>query len=108
MIGVVPAHKGFSAIGDSYLRGSVEPALPNRFADLRIRSMGSDPSRFACLWHDGSDPGQSVSDPGQNQPYSTPSFFFSKSLTEAGFALPPELFMTWPTNQFNRGQTLRV
>ena len=29
----------------------------------------------------------------------SPSFFFSSSLTACGLALPPEAFITWPTNQ---------
>src|SRR6202042_3353430 len=28
-----------------------------------------------------------------------PSFFFRRSLTACGLALPPDAFMTWPTNQ---------
>jgi hypothetical protein len=29
----------------------------------------------------------------------TPSFFFKRSLTACGFALPPDALITWPTNQ---------
>src|SRR5262249_30598063 len=35
----------------------------------------------------------------QQQGGDHPSFFLRISLTSAGFALPPVLFITWPTNQ---------